>query len=112
MSNPEKPKLEKGTEEYFQEGLKRGHEAAKAEGLEIGELVYHPSDDCVYELKSVANGIATVWIPAGTANNSEAIIKQFPYTELLDPKAAYRGAMEAKAEDTFPSILKSKKEIN
>ena len=116
MSNPEKPsnkpELEKGDEEYFKEGLKRGHEAAQTEGLEIGQLVYHPSDDRVYELKSVENGIAIVWIPAGIANNPEDIIKEFPYAELIDPKAAYRGAMEAKVEDTFPSILKPKKDIN
>lgn len=106
MSNPEKPgrnpEIKDEHKGFIEEGIMRGHQAALEKGLKVGQLVYHPSDDCIYKLKSIENNIATVWIPAGTANNAEDIVKQFPYAELIDPKAAYKGSIEAKLETLDP----------
>jgi hypothetical protein len=111
MSNPEKPKnnsifSEEQKTEFIEKGFERAQQDAREKELKVGQLVCHPSDDCVYELKSVENGVATVWIPAGAAGNAEDIIKQFPYAELIDPKVAYRESKKAATESAISSVFK------
>lgn len=105
----------KDHELYIQEGIMEGLRVARTEGLKVGDLVYHPSDDCVYMLKSVEGDTATVCLPAGTIGNNSEITKKFPYKELINPKAALHGALKAKfkpkIEKAFPST-KNPNEIN
>ena len=102
----------KDDESHIQEGMMEGLRVAHNEGLKVGDLVYHPSDDCVYMLKSVNRDIATVCLPAGTAGNDSEIIKEFPYKELINPRAAARGALEAKFKPTIEEALPSIKDPN
>ncbi len=86
-----------------QEGMMEGLRVARTEGLKVGDLVYHPSEDRVYMLKSVDGDTAIVHIPAGSIGNETEIVKEFPYSELINQKAALRGAIEAKIKrDVFP----------
>ena len=105
----------KHDELHIQEGMMEGLRVARTEGLKVGDLVYHPSDDCVYMLKSIEGDIATVCLPAGTVGNDSEIIKEFPYKELINPKAALHGALEAKfkpaIEEALP-FVKDPNEIN
>jgi len=90
-------------DQFVQEGLMEGLRVARTEGLKVGDLVYHPSDDCVYMLKSIEGEVATVCIPVGSIGNESEIVKEFPYSELINPKAALHGAVEAKIKrDILP----------
>lgn len=101
----------KSNDHLAQEGMMEGLRVARTEGLNVGDLVYHPSDDCVYMLKSVEGDTAKVCIPAGSIGNEEEIVKEFPYSELINPKAALHGAIEAKIKrDVFPD--ENKESIN
>jgi hypothetical protein len=78
----EESDIKDSTLKGFEEALRITQE----KGLEIGQQVYHPSDDCVYQLFEINDGIATIGIPDG-------IKKQFPANELIDPKIAYSKTM-------------------
>lgn len=77
------------TNEIICAGVKRAQEIARREGLKIGQVVSHPDDDYVYELKEINGDEATVWFPT-----QEETIKTFPLNELFDPKVARRESVK------------------
>ncbi len=75
-------------DEIIQEAVKRAQEEARSNGLEIGAIVAHPSDNMTYRLLDVKDGIATVGLSAEESKTGRVVIKQFPFAELFDPNVA------------------------
>ncbi len=101
----------KDNDSHIQEGMMEGLRVARTEGLNVGDLVYHPSDDCVYMLKSIDGNFATVSLPAGSVDNEFEITKKFLYEELINPKAAFHEAVDAKMRKTL-AIKEDPNKIN
>lgn len=83
-------------EEIYQIGIKRAQEIGKKEGLKIGQVVVHPSEDMAYELKKIIGGMALVWLPG-----QEETIKEFPLDELFDPNVAREEAFQETVKRGF-----------
>lgn len=72
--------------------IKKAKELAQQEGLEIGRVVVHESDDLAYLLKEIRDDIAVVW------QKKEGTEKEFPLNEIFDPNDAKRFAVEKTIE--------------
>lgn len=79
MKNPEK---------CFKESVVEAQKSAEKNGLTIGSIVAHPDDEFTYELSEIRGNTAVVKIPAQFSETGNEIIKEFPLTELFDPRKA------------------------
>ncbi len=89
--------MEKGpideTELPLQVGIRRAQERAKQHVFKIGDVIAHPNDKIVYNLKEIRGNEAIGWY-----HQREDTIKRFPLNEIFDPNVAKEEAVKANVE--------------
>ena len=85
-------------ENFINEGVKRAQDLACWNGLGVGEIVAHPSDELAYELLKVQGETAVIGLSTKQSSTKVRIEKRFPLNELFNPNTAEDEALSAKSE--------------